>query len=110
MSELLNSKIAAIMGWSIDRDKYGIVSHEYHILEFWDEQPEYNKFMIAKLLQARMREDGWHIHLYFVLGQPVQAEAFHSILRRKELSQDQEEEPAALHALFCKVFSIEGEG
>jgi len=124
-----NEKIAEEMGWTIwqktsqgpfpkilyhisDARGYSLYS-EYHPFDFnsncgWE---------IAKLLQARMRQDGWKITIeHFPFDDPPFAavaqkvnEKYHQLIGEKHIVGKQSTEPAALHALFCKVNGITDE-
>lgn len=100
MTALL-SRVEQVMGWD-DRVKY---STELNTLEYPGTK---NDYWLSHLLVEKMVGDGWHVHIYFVKGQPVQAEAFRANPRGKELSQDCQDEPAAILALFVKVYGLEG--
>ena len=99
-----NDKIAEIMGWGKD-------SHELHILDEFNDEPEANRLAITKLLQARMVADGWIVEITNYIAAPFFcAMALHGKGGVGRTIAEADTEPAALHALFCKVFSIEGEG
>lgn len=109
-------QIAKKMGWSIEKDEYGTISHEYHILENFNDQPEYNKLMITKLLQAKMVEDGIQFVFAqddehetsataFVLNQDGTNGTWDEIVVQLE-THNPEDEPAAIFELFCKVYGI----
>ena len=113
----VNEQVAEVMGWELLDESNGEFSHKYWADEhgsYLCESDELNfdntitGNWLSKAIQQRMRSDGWHVHLIFVEGQPVQAEAFHRKYG-KRLSQDKNEEPAALVDLFCKCNGIKGE-
>jgi hypothetical protein len=100
-----NEEIAEKMGW--DSDSQGL-----HVLETWDEQPEYNKLYLVKLLQQRMVEDGFRVKIWHT-GDGVYADAtsgegdnfkWHACSKREGWDNT---EPAAIVELFCKVYGIE---
>jgi hypothetical protein len=96
-----NEKIAEKMGW--DSDSQGL-----HVLETWDEQPEYNKLYLVKLLQQRMVDDGWEFHLSQLktrYGLVFRASAYYDTMRYFYVFAATE--PAAIVELFCKVYGIE---
>ena len=63
---------------------------------------------LAKLLQARMRQDGWEIKIYNAIGvcQALARRPGETNYKIQSNPLGENEEPAALHALFCKVYDI----
>jgi hypothetical protein len=97
-----NEMITEKMGW--DSDSQGL-----HVLETWDEQPEYNKLYLVKLLQQRMVDDGWSVEIWQHGDSPFPFKA-------KALSDNNvirvygKTEPAAIVELFCTVYGIKEDG
>ena len=98
-------EIAMVMVWT-----KGDNSTEMNTLEYWDDVPESAKMMVAKSLQQRMVDDGWYIlieHDYdgFAISamHPDQHEDWPQVFNMSS-------EPAAIVALFCRVYGIPIEG
>lgn len=95
-----NEKIAEVMGWDDS-------SHEYNILQTWDEQLEGNKWCIVKDLQSRMVEDGWYIQIMSGNGTQYIANAILNPCDYNSIESGwQLDEPSAIVELFCKVYGI----
>ena len=94
-----NEQISNVMGWVVD-------SHEYHILLTWDDQLEGNKWQITKLLQQRMVDDFYCIHIEHDCDGVV-ATAMHPDTHEDwPQSKNMDTEPAAIVELFCCVYEI----
>ena len=64
----------------------------------------------SKLLQARMVADGWIVEITNYIAAPFFcAMALHGKGGVGRTIAEADTEPAALHALFCKVYNIGGE-
>ena len=105
-------QIARIMGWD-DELEY---SSELNALEYFDDLPEKERLWLAKLLQAKMVADRWNIVIAQHPPDCFSATAWKDIFEGKKYITEIEHyaqrvntEPAALHALFVKVYNIGGE-
>ena len=97
-----NEKIAEVMGWEFD-----INLNRFYLQDRMTCIGDGTKIEFAKLLQDRMVADGWNItNLQWGIDKFCAWAEKSNDLRH---SPDCISEPAALHDLFCKVFSIEGE-
>lgn len=101
---MTNAEIAQIMSWSTEQDEYGFICHEYDILQTWNEQPDYNKFMLSKVMQQHMVDDGWQIHI-IQSGVAFRCECFKEF--KTYTSEYFNTEPAAIVALFGKIYGGE---
>ena len=99
-----NEKIAEKMGWIYLSENIA-VPPKGELIECFD--PEHN-IVHAKLLQARMVADK---HLIKIMNNWDGEYMAESVLSCKNsiISDWCADEPAALHALFCKVYNIGGE-
>jgi len=93
-----NEKIAEVMGWN-----YKLPETIYRFAS--------DSMGIAKLLQAKMvADDKLMICIWQISDKLFSAEAFTRTKRKGGQSLiaevDADTEPAALHALFCKVYGI----
>jgi len=87
-----------------DRSRWAFTEHDFEQIGEDTIMGHY----LAKLLQARMVADGWNItNLQWGIDKFCAWAKKSDDLKH---SPDCDTESAALHALFCKVFSIEGEG
>jgi len=120
-----NEQIAKIMGWKLIRRKGGAGDIKFLRGLSWNEWvDDTGKFLcfeeklkfedtpsgnwITKKLQAKMVADGWNItNLQWGIDKFCAWAKKSDDLRH---SPDCISEPAALHALFCKVYDIGGEG
>jgi hypothetical protein len=93
-----NEMIAEKMGW--DSDSQGL-----HVLETWDEQPEYNKLYLVKLLQQRMVDDGWELAI-LIDGKHFVGLAFWPGEQTSKHRVEAATEPAAIVELFCGGYAI----
>lgn len=103
-----NEMITEKMWW--DSDSQGL-----HVLETWDEQPEYNKLYLVKLLQQRMVDDDWEIEIAIskngvvatataLLPDRAVTEEHHKFVCTEPLMI--QGEPQAIFELFCRVYGI----
>lgn len=100
--------IAKVMGWGY-RGGYFVVGKKYYTMT--------NKYFcpyVAKLLQARMVEDGWNIAVHHLNDPREDGKPFMAYANKSNGNQCFgpwcDTEPAAIVELFCTVYGIKEDG